>query len=173
MRILPSLCTLLLVFLIGCSDQSEEQKNAEQAKASPAANEPKTMDFVVITTGPTSAIKADMTSIYKLDTQKSWDDFWAQHSINIQPPESAPVIDFTKNMVIAVVDTDQPSSGYELTIDQLQIVDDKLYIFATRKQPGAGCVSLGMISQPFVMIQVPQSALIPELRLTTQTVPCE
>ena len=34
----------------------------------------------------------------------------------------------------------EPSSGYELSITQLQAVDDKLYIFATRKQPGAGCV---------------------------------
>lgn len=167
MRIFACLSALFLCLLVGCNDQGEEPKNAS------ATNENAPLDFVVITTGPTSAVVADMTTVYKLDTQQSWDDFWAQHSKNIQPVENAPVIDFTKNMVIAIVDTDQPSSGYELNIDQLQAVDNKLYVFATRKQPGPGCVNLGMISQPFVMIQVPKSDLIPELRLTTQTVPCQ
>jgi hypothetical protein len=165
----------MLLALMGCSDnddQSEKQKDHEQAQHSEVV-EPKALEFVMITTGATSGVKTDMTSIYKLDTQQTWDEFWAQHSKNIEPAEPAPVIDFNKDMVIAIVDTDQPSSGYELTIDQLQAVDDKLYIFATRKQPGAGCVNLGMISQPFVMIEVPQSSLIPELRLTTETVACK
>ncbi len=168
MRILTFFCTLLLVFLVGCSKESTE----EQKKQETASTEPAPLNFVVITTGSTSAIKTDMTSIYKLDTQQTFEEFWAQHSQNIQPPEPAPAIDFDKDMVIAIVDADQPSSGYELTIDRLQAVDDKLYIFATRKQPGAGCVNLGMISQPFVVIQLPQSPLIPELRLETKTVAC-
>ena len=174
MRILACISALFLFLLVGCNDQSEDEKNHENTTATTTTvDENAPINFVVITTGATSGIKADMTSIYKLDTQQSWDEFWAQHSNNIQPAEAAPVIDFNKDMVVAIVDTDQPSSGYELTVEQLQAVDDKLYIFATRKQPGAGCVNLGMISQPFVIIQVPQSDLIPELRLTTHTVACE
>lgn len=154
----------VLVFLIGCSEEPSEPKKAVEL---PPVN------FVMIQEGNTSGIKADMTSIYKLDTAESFQVFWAEHSKNIQPPIAAPAIDFTKNMIIAIVDTDQPSSGYGLTVDKLQVVDDKLYIFAIRKQPGAGCVNLGMISQPFVMVEVPQSDLIPELRLTTETVACQ
>lgn len=163
MRKLIFLCSLVLVFLVGCNDEP----------AAPKTTEPAAINFVVITTGNNSGIQSDMTSIYKLDTQQSFDEFWAQHSKNLQPPVAAPTIDFNKDMIIAVVDSDQPSSGYEMTIDQLQAVDTKLYIFATRKQPGAGCVNLGMISQPFVMVQVPKSDLIPELRLSTETVTCQ
>ncbi len=157
------LLSLVLAFLTGCSEEP----------AAPKGNEPAAIHFAVITTGNNSGIQADMTSIYKLDTQQSFDEFWAQHSKNLQPPITAPVIDFNKDMVIAVVDSDQPSSGYEMSIDKLQAVDTKLYIFATRKQPGAGCVNLGMISQPFIMIEVPKSDLIPELRMNTETIACQ
>jgi hypothetical protein len=168
MRVLSYLSALFLIMLVGCSDQSEET-----APTQTTTPEEATLDFVVITEGATSGVQTDMTSIYRLDTQEAWHKFWLEHSQNIQPSEAAPTINFEKDMVVAIVDADQPSSGYQLTIDQLQAVDDKLYVFATRTQPGAGCVSLGMISQPFVIIQLPKADLIPELRLSTKTVPCE
>lgn len=173
MRKLICLCTLLSVLLTGCSDQSEEQKNSENASATPAIVEAPPINFVVITTGSTTGIKTDMTTIYKLDTEQAFAAFWAEHSRNLQPAQTAPVVDFNKDMIIALVDTDQPSSGYELAVDKLEAVDNKLYLFATRKQPGAGCVNLGMISQPFVMVQVPKSELVPELRLSTETIACQ
>jgi hypothetical protein len=157
------LLSLVVVFLTACSEEP----------VAPKSKEPAAIHFAVITTGNNSGIQSDMTSIYKLDSQQSFDEFWAQHSKDLQPPVTAPAIDFNKDMVIAVVDSDQPSSGYEMSIDKLQAVDTKLYIFATRKQPGAGCVNLGMISQPFIMIQVPKSDLIPELRMNTETVACQ
>ncbi len=163
MRILTYLAAVLFL-LVGCSDESNQDAKT------PAAPTP--LNFVMVSEGSTSGIKADMTSVYKLDTPDSWQKFWHEHHQNMEPQAPAPTIDFNKDMVIAIVDTDQPSSGYQLSIDQLQAVDQNLYVFATRTQPGAGCVSLGMISQPFVILQVPKSDLIPQLRLTTKTVAC-
>ena len=162
MRIFTYLAAVLFL-LVGCGDETN------QATEPPP---PATLNFVMIKEGNTSGVKTDMTSIYKLDTPDSWQGFWHEHHQNIQPEEPPPSIDFNNEMVIAIVDTDQPSSGYKLTIDQLQAVDNTLYVFATRTQPGAGCVSLGMISQPFVILKVPKSELIPQLRLTTSTVAC-
>lgn len=168
MRILTGVAAILLTTLIGCSEESSEQ-------ATPDTSEPKpqTVDFVLITEGNTSGVKADMTSIYLLDTDNSWQQFWQEHSALMQPDAPRPTIDFSNHMVIVIVDSDQPSGGYQLSIDQLQAVDTHLYVFATRKQPGAGCANIGMISQPFVMVEVPKSDLIPELRLSTETVPCQ
>lgn len=163
MHKLTWLAPFLFIFLVGCNEEPIERKK----------NEPESVNFVVVTTGLNSGIQSSMTSIYKLDTQKSFDEFWTQHSKDLQPPTAAPTIDFNKNMVVAVIDADQPSSGYQIAVERLQVVDDKLYIFAIRKQPGAGCVNLGMISQPFILIEVPKSDLIPELRLNTKTVDCQ
>lgn len=163
MRKLMCFCALIMVLLTGCGEESGSSKTKE----------PEKVNFVVITTGVNSGIQSEMTSIYKLDTEQSFDEFWAQHNRDIQPAAEKPAIDFSKSMVIAVVDANQPSSGYLLGIDQLQEVDGRLYIFATRKQPGAGCVNLGVISQPFTLIEVPKSDLVPELRLSTETVNCQ
>jgi hypothetical protein len=171
MRILHYFSILLLMLIIGCSDQSETA-TTEQA-ATPKAPEPESYDFAVITEGNTSGIQESVTSIYKLDTSESLQHFWQTHYQNTDPKPPMPAIDFDKSMIIAIVDTDQPSSGYQLTIERLQAVDDRLYIFAERTQPGPGCVSLGMISQPYVIIQTPKLDLIPELRLSTNTIPCE
>ncbi|MGA2655491.1 MAG: protease complex subunit PrcB family protein [Gammaproteobacteria bacterium] len=163
MRNLILFCALALTLLTGCNEEPTSSKTKEPAN----------VNFVVITTGINSGIQSEMTSIYKLDTQQSFDEFWAQHNKDLQPPTEKPAIDFNKEMVVAVVDANQPSSGYLIGIDQLQEVDGKLYIFATRKQPGAGCVNLGVISQPFTLIKLPKLDLVPELRLSTQTVDCQ
>lgn len=109
--------------------------------------------FEIIDNGSMSGAKQDKPVLHPINDQDSWQDFWNKH-ITVVPKPAAPGVDFDTKTVIAVVDSDQPNSGYYLRLERIERQGDELWVYATREQPGADCLNLGMVAQPFVIASI-------------------
>ena len=155
--ILGFICVL---FLIGCNQQST------------STTEQQAVTFTVLAQGTQSGFNTDMPTAYKLDNEKDWQTFWDQHNSMMEPKPALPAVDFSQNMVVAIIDANQPSGGYQITVDKITAYSHRLHITATRESPGANCMTMGAITQPFIFVTVPQSQDVPELHLNSKINDC-
>jgi hypothetical protein len=127
--------------------------------------------FNIIDNGAQSGIHPETQTINIIQDNTAWNAFWAKHN-TISPPPTSPNIDFSKDMVITVIDSDQPNSGYYLSLDKVEKHDDELWVYVTREQPAPACMNLGMVGQPFVFATVPKMPLQAKLIFTTHMYEC-
>jgi len=127
--------------------------------------------FDIIESGSLSGAQQDKPVLYKLDSQTTWEDFWSKH-ITITPKSKAKAIDFTRKQVIAVVDSDQPNSGYKLHLDRIEQKNAELLVYVTREQPNPECINMGMVAQPFVIVTVKRFAGPAKLIFNTKNYGC-
>jgi hypothetical protein len=142
-----------------------------QDNTPPQPPETEIIPFTVIESGNQSGIHPETHTLTAITDDTAWKAFWSQHK-TITPIPSAPKVDFTQQMVIAVVDTDQPNSGYTLHMDKIEQHDQELWVHVTREQPASGCLNLGMVSQPYVLVTIPHQTTKPKLIFVTHTYDC-
>ena len=91
--------------------------------------------------------------------QASWARFYTQHVastlINDPNPPSAPVIDFSKQMVVVSL-IYRPTGGYSLTLDHVVTNKGQLTVTTTEHRPGPNTVVTQGETQPFIFAAVPR-----------------
>ena len=91
--------------------------------------------------------------------QASWDRFYTQHvdstMINDPNAPSAPVIDFSKQMVVVSL-IYRPTGGYSLTLDHVVTDHGQLTVTTTEHRPGPNAVVSQGATQPFIFAAVPR-----------------
>lgn len=135
------------------------------------AAQDKLIPFEIIESGGFSGIQNDKPEIYSIKDPANWDAFWSQHN-TITPGPKTQSIDFEHKQVIAVVDIDQPNSGYTLHINRIEKHNDELWVHVTREQPGTSCLNLGVVSQPFVVVMLDRVDGAVKLVLNTKSYGC-
>jgi hypothetical protein len=89
--------------------------------------------------------------------QQSFNRLWNRAHQGIgNERDAAPEIDFDRNVVVAVVMGEKPSSGYSIEITGVQVQDDdsvKLNVRTVR--PGPACMSLTVITYPHHIVKLP------------------
>ncbi len=153
---------LLLVSVIGCSDSTSP---------APQAVETVVIPFEIIESGMQSGFHPDAPALTLIQDDVAWQAFWKTHK-TITPIPAAPAVNFSNQMLIAVVDSDQPNSAYSLHLDRVEQHGSELWVYVTREQPATGCLNLGMVSQPFVLATLPKTAGIPKLVFSTHMYDC-
>jgi len=147
---------LLISFLVSCG----------------SGNDPN-FPFTNIEQGTNSAITlTNDAQVFKITAQSEWDDFWSQHKADITPIPQQPSVDFAQYMVIAVIDNIHSSGGYFIEITQIKERLNRLAVFATRTEPGNGCVTAAVLTSPFHIVSLQRSDLVPELFISTVIVHC-
>lgn len=111
--------------------------------------------YQILESGVNSGAVQDKPVLHQIKDAKAWEKFWAEH-LTITPKSKPQSVDFTKMQVIAVVDSDQPNSGYRLRLDRIEKDDGELLVYVTREQPAPECINLGMVAQPYVIITLAQ-----------------
>ncbi len=134
----------------------------------PASN---LITFNIIDNGTMSGAKQDKAMLHTFTNEQNWVTFWKKH-MTVVPSPPAPAVDFEKQQVFAIIDSDQPNSGYYIRIERIENQNGELWVYATREQPGANCMSLGMIAQPYVIITIDKTDLPAKLLLSTHTYGC-
>lgn len=127
--------------------------------------------FTIIEQGSFSGAQQDKPVLYKLDNQATWEEFWAKH-ITITPKPKAKSIDFAHQQVIAIVDSDQPNSGYSLHLDRIEPENGELWVYVTREQPNPECLNLGRVAQPYVIVTVKRFEGAAKLIFNTKNYGC-
>jgi len=137
-----------------------------------SGNDPN-FSFTSIEQGTDSAISLpNDAQVFKITSQSEWDDFWSRHKANITPMPQQPSVDFAQYMVIAVIDNVHSSGGYVMEITQIKERLNRLAVFATRTEPGSGCVTAAVLTSPFHIVSLQRSDLIPELFISTAILHC-
>lgn len=86
-----------------------------------------------------------------INSTKKWIDFWQQHS-----SEAVPQINFEKDLVVAVVAGEKPTSSYSVEVIGVDNTDSQVTITATYGQPRPEVGIRQIITNPYHIIQISQ-----------------
>jgi hypothetical protein len=116
----------------------------------------KTLEFITVEKTNHSAITDQ--KLVTIKDAKEWEQLWSQHTRNIQPPPSAPVIDFKEAMVIGVFLGTRSNTCYNVTIESVEQVDDKRLLVKYREEK-SGAVCGQALTQPLHLISLKPTQL--------------
>ena len=163
-------------FLLGaCSGEEEASRGpAPSPQSSPSApvNGPP-MAFDTIEAGEQSGISAERPQLLKIETEAEWEEFWSRHRANVTPLPPPPSVDFSREMVIAAVDGQEPSGGYRFEITAIEDNGSRLIVRVNKRVPGESCIVTEVITQPFHIVRLAKSDLELDLILSEETYGCE
>ena len=135
-----------------------------------APNEPLTIAFKPLTSGNQTLMQLAAPQAYAFNSQDTFNQFWKQLDVT---GSAAPTVDFTKNMVIAVVDKNESSGGYTLKITDVTLFDNALEVDIKRELPAPDCMVSAILTQPFDIVIIPSTAAQKvSLSINTKVVSC-
>jgi hypothetical protein len=85
-------------------------------------------------------------------TDAEFDTMWRTHA----PGRTAPAVDFSKNMVIAVFLGSRPSSGYQVQITGVRREGDALVVSWAERRPGRDQMAAQVMTAPSHIVAVPR-----------------
>ena len=87
--------------------------------------------------------------------QAAWEEAWARTHQGHTPVAPAPVIDFSKEMVILVATGVKPSGGYSIVIERAaEVAADGIAVTVRSTSPGAQCYVTAALTQPVDIARV-------------------
>ncbi len=161
----------VLAACVGEEEVSPEPAPSDQ-NAPAAPTDGSSLTFESIEVGQRSGVSGSGPQLFKIETQAQWEEFWSQHQASVIPAPDLPQVDFSRQMVIAVVDQDEPSGGFSFEITGIEDEGGRLAVRVRKDVPGPDCVVTAVITQPFHIVRTVQSDLQPELAISEETYSC-
>jgi len=134
--------------------------------------EARQLEFETLVMGDQSGIELGDPQVFKVDSPDAWQELWAQHTRVTQPSPELPEIAFEREMVIAVVDRQQPSGGYSLEVTSVRAEGRRIAVSATRRAPAPGCITTSVITQPFHFVTLDTVEGEAQLAVSTEVYNC-
>jgi hypothetical protein len=92
-------------------------------------------------------------------TKNQWGEVWGKmHRLRLSTPE-LPVIDFKKEMVIAVFMGERKTGGYEIEITRVTQRENKIFVEVEEKEPPSESLQTMALTQPYHIILIKRSSL--------------
>jgi len=109
----------------------------------------KTIKFRSLSHGRTCGVthRYDVVITSQSDMKALWEQMYG-----VAPIASAPIIDFDRNVVLAVFQGQKPSDGYEVLVTKVVAIRDRILVLVGEHCPGEGEIVGGAPSQPFDMV---------------------
>jgi len=125
----------------------------------------------VIDMGPMSGIHRTVEKVIR--DMDSWKAFWALH----KPDAPLPPVNFDKEMVVAVVLGERPTTGYAVKIECIMFNKDpnapQCEIGYTEKTPDRSCITQPVITTPYQLVLVEKFVGTDVFRHRVVPGPCE
>lgn len=159
-----------MLILMGCAGAGGGAATPAQPEATPY-NAATSMNFVTYSQGTESGFITDQyaldtPTLFVIRTQEELESFWSKHAAIFFPQPALPVMDFTQEMFIAVVDRVEPTTGYTLTIQALEASETTVSVSVQKVGPGADAIAGDALSVPYHIVRLPQSDKEFVLRIT-------
>ena len=87
-------------------------------------------------------------------TQSEWDAVWQQHVLGDSSSRPPPVVDFEKEVVVALFLGDKPTGGYDVRISRAEQSHDTLTIHYQERNPPPGGMVNQTLTQPFHIVRI-------------------
>ena len=134
-----------------CCDPSEENAPGTTEEAAAGGTETRETRMWV---GTSSGIHDARRTVVR--TPEEWKELWTRHAGERLPSDPVPEIDWTRDMVVAVVLGDRPTAGYGVDITRVAEEDGKLVVRSHATAPKPGSVQAQVVTSPFVFRTVPR-----------------
>jgi hypothetical protein len=142
-------CIISCLLVAGCANSENGQQVAFQ-----------TVEKASVSPSPLTG------GIYVLRTVTEWSDFWSILKTSYIPQPPLPLVDFSEQVVIAVVDSSRTTGGHSITITHLQTSADGVAVQAVHQSPGLNCVVTQALDQPYHIVATPVFSGKATLQLT-------
>ena len=86
----------------------------------------------------------------------AWQAFWNQAHGRYVPVPSAPVIDFSANIVIAATMGGRPTGGYGIEIESLHEASGDVFAIVIERSAGPSCGTTQAFTAPVIAVRVPR-----------------
>lgn len=160
MRIARLISGLFMVgglFLLGCGNSDNTQQQ---------------IPFNTLQKGEVSPHDNNPTQVSVIRNEAEWANFWNQLYTNYLPKPTLPSVDFSKSVVVLVVDTPRSSGGYSLTITNIQPTSSGVTVNASQVSPGQSCIVTAALTQPFHIVTTPIFSGVATLELSQSVFNC-
>jgi len=71
--------------------------------------------------------------------------------------DPAAKLDFSRQQVVAVFMGQKPSAGYKVEVARVEDRGDKLVVVVNRYRPGPDCMTLSVLTYPYVLAAIPRT----------------
>lgn len=92
---------------------------------------------------------------YVLRSTSEWSNFWSLLKSSYVPQPQLPSVNFSDNVVLAVVDSPRATGGYSITITSVQTSSTGVIVRAVHQSPGQNCMVTEAFEQPYDIITAP------------------
>ncbi len=163
-RYVSSIALLMLVatasILVACNSSSSGS-GTEQSDASPYSSAC-SISFDTYGKGVESGFlideyALDEPGLFVIRTREELERFWTKHAAIFFPQPPLPEIDFSQDMLIAVVDTVEPSGGYALCIEALTAAGGEVSVEVRKIRPGPDDIVTDSLTVPYHIITLAKS----------------
>jgi hypothetical protein len=89
--------------------------------------------------------------------EREWGDLWREHTSTQVPAPPAPMIDFSKELVVCVLAGQKPTAGYGIEVVDADF-DGKAMVLGVREtKPAADAIVPQVVTRPYHMIATPMT----------------
>jgi hypothetical protein len=117
---------------------------------------PSNGDFTILAQGAVAA-GVDQRANYRITDATQLNTLWQM--IYSNNGSSEPVIDFSRQEVLAIFDGSHSATGYSIRVNSVKDNDGQRVIDITHTEPGSTCTPTGESSSPFEIILVQKTTL--------------
>lgn len=147
----PSVSLLLvsLLFMMACGSNEATQRS-DSNQGLPSVNSE------TLSKGSMSGFNGQRSEVV-IHEQEQFREFWQSLSGGLNSDEdSIPDVDFDTFMVVGVSMGEQPSSGYDITIQAIEHQEDadQLKVSVLETKPGPTCMNMTVMTHPHHIIKL-------------------
>ena len=89
-----------------------------------------------------------------ISTQKEFLKIWGQAFVNYMNKETAPEVDFEKNIILLVALGEKTSGGHTIKVNSVTESKDNTVVKVLEISPGKGCMTAEVITYPYQIVQI-------------------
>jgi hypothetical protein len=161
MKPFPVLISVLTAFfmIISCNlTGSSEIDGLDEVipdEASSVSHEDVDQDVITIEQSTGGSYSFEERTDLTIQDEEYFSEFWNNLHANTAPVPELPSVDFTEYTVVAVMMGVQPTGGYQITITDVSLDNNTLYIEVEEAAPGSGCMTTQALTSPYHVVKIP------------------
>lgn len=113
---------------------------------------PGSWELSTLDQGVKSGVREELRLV--LRDPHEWQELWRRHTAGQFSPSPPPVVDFTREMVIAVFLGEKTTAGYTVEVVEARMLEDTLHVRVKVASPPPGVFLLPVLTQPFHIVKV-------------------
>ena len=171
------LAFLIALAVSGCAQRPDAGRETPRADSQPATATPDSLPIRRLEESSAAIFRyssgiRDSTFTVVRDPAR-WEEMWRRLTAQHGPPQSAPPIDFQKEMALVATLGQQRSGGYTITIESA--IDRGAYVEVrvARRAPGPKCGTIAMLTAPADVAIVPRREMEVRVRTHDEVTDCD